>query len=70
MVIYLSSLLLLFTILKLGVFGDYFLIFIIFFYFFYIQKPHPLHIIKDYYFSICISWVSFTVSTVPLYPFA
>lgn len=51
----------------IGVFGDYFLIFIIFFYFFYIQKPHPLHIIKDYYFSICISWVSFTVSTVPLY---
>lgn len=44
MVIYLSSLLLLFTIFWMG-----FLV-IIFFYFFYIQKPHPLHIIKDYYF--------------------
>lgn len=66
MVIYLSSLLLLFTIFWMGIWWlfSYFYYFLLFF---YIQKPHPLHIIKDYYFLLWILWVSFTVSTVPLY---
>jgi len=47
MVIYLSSLLLLFTIFWMGFFV---IIFLFLLFSTLTKKPHPLHIIKDYYF--------------------